>query len=107
MLYMHIKIDVFVHRSTEKVKQSVKASRGHFFAQLSNQRVWLYLKLLRNIYHLPQTWVNEKIESQYQNVVKNITLQGAEDAIAQGKLSPRLRKPDSFVQRQNFLLERN
>ena len=78
MAFMAVKIDVALSQSTlsQNAKIDVKLVRQDFFASLPRQRVWLYLKIMRNLACFDL--------ADFKKQVQPLDLEGPEDMIAVG-----------------------
>ena len=76
MAFMAVKVDVILSRSrlSPNAKIDVKLKRQDIFASLPRQRVWLYLKIMRNLKNFDP--------ADFKKQVRPLELKGPEDLIA-------------------------
>jgi hypothetical protein len=75
---MNIKIDVIISnlKLAVDVKNEIKYQRGQLYASLPVQRVWLYIKILRNLSNFDL--------DDFKKQIRPLELDGVEDNFAKG-----------------------
>lgn len=76
MAFMAVKIDVILSRSrlSPDAKIDIKLKRQDVFASLPRQRVWLYLKIMRNLQNFDP--------ADFKKQIRPLELKGPEDFVA-------------------------
>ena len=76
MAFMAVKVDIILSRSqlSPDAKIDVKLKRQDLFASLPGQRVWLYLKIMRNLRNFDP--------ADFKKQIRPLELEGPEDMIA-------------------------
>jgi hypothetical protein len=84
MLNMRIKVDVYTQGLDENFREGVRENVRELFCQLHPQRVWLYLKNVRNMLLRDRTiGPKDKIATELE---ETIIMEGPEDSIAMGSI---------------------
>lgn len=82
MLNMRIKIDVFTKGLEEDFREGVRENLRELFCQLPPQRVWFYLKHVRNMFLQDRSIAPNDMTALESDVI----VDGPEDAIAKGSI---------------------
>lgn len=88
MLNMRIKIDVFTKGLKEAFREGVREDLRELFCQLPPQRVWFYLKQIRNMF-LGDSTINLN-DMDASAAETDLIMNGPEDSIAKGSISSSL-----------------
>jgi hypothetical protein len=83
MLNMRIKIDVFTKGLDENFREGVREDLRELFCQLPPQRVWFYLKQVRNMLLRNRN----ASPNDEMGLESGRSLNGPEDTIAKGSIS--------------------
>lgn len=84
MLNMRIKIDVFIQGLDEDFREGVRENLRELFCQFPPQRVWLYLKNVRNI--LLRDRSMESKDTIANELKEALIMDGPENSLAMGSI---------------------